>query len=311
MKKFAIAIHGGAGTILRSAMDAQKEKLYQSALREALHIGTDILRSNGSALDAVEQTVKNLEDCELFNAGRGSVFTSDEQHEMDASIMDGQGLKAGAVSLIKTVKNPVQLARLVMEKTDHVFLAGEGAERFAREMQMESMPKDYFYTEQRYQQLLLARSSERVILDHADELKDKKYGTVGAVALDLQGHLAAATSTGGMTNKRYGRVGDTPMIGAGTYANDAGCAISCTGSGEYFIRMNVAFHVYALMVYGRLSLEEASRKVVMDLLPSIEGDGGLIGVDRSGNISLCFNTEGMYRASYHSDHGEFVGIYRE
>jgi L-asparaginase / beta-aspartyl-peptidase len=308
MLKHSIAIHGGAGTILRSEMSPEKESKYLAALEEALEAGYEILHKSGSALDAVETAVSILEDCPLFNAGRGSVFTFDGKHEMDASIMDGCNLDGGAVAMLRNVKNPVQLARLVMDQSNHVFLAGEGAEEFAKSHAVQFMPSEYFYDEFRYQQWLSVKGSEEIMLDHIS-VKEQKFGTVGAVARDQHGNLAAATSTGGMTNKKFGRIGDTPMLGAGTYADNSSCAISCTGSGEYFIRVNAAFHVHALIKYQRLSLQEACDRVVQDILPSIGGDGGLIGVDHSGNVCLCFNTEGMYRASKDSMGKKEVLIY--
>jgi len=308
MLKHSLALHGGAGTILRSEMSPEKESQYLMALEEALESGFEILHKGGSALDAVEKSVSILEDCPLFNAGRGSVFTFDGKHEMDASIMDGCNLDGGAVAMLRNVKNPIHLARLVMDQSSHVFLAGEGAEEFAKSHQVEFQPSEYFYDEFRYQQWLSVKGSEEIMLDHIS-VKEHKFGTVGAVARDRHGNLAAATSTGGMTNKKFGRIGDTPMLGAGTYADNSSCAISCTGSGEYFIRINAAFHVHALMKYQRLSLHDACEKVVQDILPSIGGDGGLIGVDHSGNVCLSFNTEGMYRALKDSDGNKEVLIY--
>lgn len=307
-RKYALALHGGAGTILPDSMTTEKEKAYRDALNEALEAGWKVLESGGTALDAVEATVVVLEDCPLFNAGRGAVFTHEGKNELDASIMEGKSLDAGAVAMCTGIKNPVRLARLVMEKTDHVLLAGPGADRFAAEMGIERMPENYFYDEYRWQQLLSVRDSDRMMLDH--QADDRKFGTVGAVALDQHGNLAAATSTGGMTNKKYGRIGDSPIIGAGTYANNASCAISCTGSGEYFLRANAAFHVHALMNYAGLSLQAACDKLVQEILPTLGGDGGLIGVDALGNICLSFNTEGMYRAFRDSEGGRSVGIYR-
>lgn len=305
-KRYAIAIHGGAGTILKSSMTPKLEKAYQQILEKAIQRGYKLLEKKASALDAVETAVKLLEDAPLFNAGRGSVFTANGKHEMDASIMDGKTLDAGAVALLQKIKNPVELARMVMEHSGHVFLAGKGAEDFASKMGLKKMEASYFYTEARYKQLQLAKKADKVLMDHTD----RKFGTVGAVALDQFGNLAAATSTGGMTNKKFGRIGDSPMIGCGTYANNNSCAVSCTGSGEYFIRVNAAFHVSALMQYKKYSLEKACREVVDHLLPSIGGDGGLIAIDHSGKISMCFNTEGMYRACK-SNVGDYsIGIYK-
>lgn len=304
--QFAIAIHGGAGTILKSSMTPKLEKAYHQVLERGINRAYKLLERKASALDAVEAAVKLLEDASLFNAGKGSVFTANGKHEMDASIMDGKTLDAGAVALLQRIKNPVQLARMVMEHSGHVFLAGKGAEDFALKMGLNKMDASYFYTEARYQQLLLAKKEDKVLMDHVD----RKFGTVGAVALDQFGNLAAATSTGGMTNKKFGRIGDSPMIGSGTYANNKSCAVSCTGSGEYFIRMNAAFHVSALMMYKKCSLEKACKEVVHNLLPSIGGDGGLIAIDRTGAISMCFNTEGMYRACKSNSGNSIIGIYK-
>jgi beta-aspartyl-peptidase (threonine type) len=304
MNKIALAIHGGAGTILRSSMTPELEAEYQNGLESALKVGWEILSKNGSALDAVEATTCSLEDFPLFNAGRGSVFTREGKNEMDASIMDGSRLKAGAVAYVKNVKNPVGLARLVMERTEHILLAGEGAEHFAKQMQVEFAPDEYFFTEHRWLQLHEAIKADRVQLDHAAA---KPVGTVGAVACDSKGNLAAATSTGGMTNKKFGRIGDTPLIGAGTYADDV-CAVSCTGHGEYFMLGVTAFDVAARMKYKGLSLETAARESI-NFLTSINGEGGLIAVDSHGNISMPFNCEGMYRGS--AKDGDFkIEIYK-
>jgi beta-aspartyl-peptidase (threonine type) len=311
MNKFGIAIHGGAGTILRTSLTPEKEKEYKGALADALLAGNNILFNGGTALDAVETAVRALEDCPLFNAGKGAVFNNDGVHEMDASIMDGSNLMAGAVGLIKNVKNPVSLARAVMEKSEHVFLCGSGAELFAKDMNLEFAPNEYFYNEFRYNQWLEAQKSSGTFLDHnLGDGKDKKFGTVGAVALDKDGNLAAATSTGGMTNKKFGRLGDSPMIGAGTYANNETCAVSCTGHGELFIRSVVAYDVSCLMEYKDLSLEEACNEVVMNKLVKIGGEGGLIAIDKNGNIQMSFNSEGMYRAIINSEGIQEVSIYR-
>ena len=307
----AIALHGGAGTILRSDMSSEKEAQYTHALREALRAGYDCLAQRGTALDAVEITVMRLEDCPLFNAGRGSVFTAEGTHEMDASIMEGKHRRAGAVSLVSGVKNPVQLARRVMEHSPHVFLAGSGAMNFARQQRCAMADEKYFYDDYRYQQWQAIKDTEGFQLDHSQEPRQespKKMGTVGAVACDSFGTLAAATSTGGMTNKRRGRVGDSPVIGSGTYANNLTCAVSCTGSGEYFLRGVVAYDVSCLMEYRHLSLAQACEEVIHRRLPSLGGDGGLVAVDAQGEISLSFNTEGMYRAAKTPEE-ETVAIY--
>ena len=309
MQTITIAIHGGAGTLVKGLMTPQLEAEYQIALKTARDKGYSILAKGGTALDAVETAVILLENTPLFNAGKGSVFTNNGIHEMDAAIMDGQSLKAGAVSLITGVKNPISLARDVMEKSHHVFLAGEGAMQFAKINGHEILGPEYFYDEVRYQQWQGIKDSDGFQLDHSVK-KDGKFGTVGAVACDQHGNVAAATSTGGMTNKKFGRVGDSPMIGAGTYANNNTCAVSCTGSGEFFIRGVVAYDVSCLMEYKGLSLQEAANEVIHKRILKINGDGGLIAVDAHGNIAMPFNTEGMYRACKSSTEIEEIGIYK-
>lgn len=309
MNKIAIAIHGGAGTLVKGMMTPEKEKSYKEALQEALDYGYAILEQGGTSLSAVEGAVRQLEDSPLFNAGRGSVFTATETHEMDASIMDGKTLQAGAVSLISGIKNPVSLAREVMEKTEHVFLAGSGAMEFAKEIGYKTEPSSYFYDEFRHNQWLEIKDTDSFQLDHSVK-KDSKFGTVGAVALDTEGNISAATSTGGMTNKKFGRVGDSPMIGSGNYANNETCAVSCTGSGEYFIRGVVAYDVSCLMEHKGLSLQEATQEVIQQRIMKIGGDGGLIALDTQGNISLEFNTEGMYRGQKNSNGLDEVMIYK-
>ncbi len=309
MKQFGIAIHGGAGTIYRSLLSKEAEENYHLALRKALHTGYSILDAGGSSLNAVEAAVVVLEDCPLFNAGKGSVFTNLGKHEMDASIMDGRLVNGGAVSLVNKIKNPVRLARMVMDHSPHVFLAGEGAELFAKEEGIEFIDPEYFFTEERYQQFIAAKSADEILLDHT-VTNNNKFGTVGAVALDRSGNLASATSTGGMTNKKWGRIGDTPILGAGTYANNQTCAVSCTGSGEYFIRSVVAFQVHSLMLYAGLNLIDSCYKLIHEILPAIDGDGGLIAIDREGNICMDFNTEGMYRGYKNSSGEELTEIYR-
>ncbi|MBP6334787.1 MAG: isoaspartyl peptidase/L-asparaginase [Bacteroidia bacterium] len=307
MTDYIIALHGGAGTIVRSSMTTENEKIYLKALESALEAGHEILRAGGSALDAVVHATVVLEDCPLFNAGKGSVFTHDGCHEMDASVMEGKNLKAGAVTGIHNVKNPVLLAKTIMENSEHVLLAGPGAEEFARKMRVEFEPDDYFFNQYRYEQLLEVRDTDSLRLDHSD----KKFGTVGAVAKDVHGNLAACTSTGGMTNKRYGRVGDSPVIGAGTYANNKTCAISCTGHGEYFLRAVVAYDISCLMEYKGLSLEEACKLVVHKKLKSMGGEGGLIAVDAQSNCSLVFNSDGMYRGWKDADGKGGIAIYKD
>jgi len=304
MSIYALALHGGAGTILRSEMSADSEASHTAALRRALEAGEQILRAGGSALRAVEAVVCSLEDCEHFNAGRGSVFTHGGRHEMDASIMCGATLNAGAVAMVEGVKNPVKLARLVMERSEHVFLCAQGADAFAEEVGVERAGPEYFFSEFRYRQLEQARAKSRVQLDHSD-----KHGTVGAVALDESGHLAAATSTGGLTNKRYGRIGDSSVIGAGTYANDLTCAVSCTGFGEFFLRGVVAYDVSCLMEYQGLSLQAACDLVIHQKQLQLGGDGGLIAVDAKGNVALPFNSKGMYRAWVKKGKASQVEIY--
>ncbi|BAN25055.1 isoaspartyl peptidase/L-asparaginase family protein [Caballeronia insecticola] len=319
-----IAIHGGAGTILRSAMNTETEARYHAALAEILRAGERILADGGSALDAVTEAVRLLEDCPLFNAGHGAVFTAAGTHELDASVMDGATLDAGSISCVTRVKNPVLAARRVLDVSDHVMFTAEGAEAFAQAQRLEFVDPSYFRTEARYEQWLKARGTSRTMLDHdaqtfafsntppEDDPIDpaKKFGTVGAVALDAHGHVAAATSTGGITNKQAGRVGDAPLIGAGCYANDATCAVSTTGTGEMFIRMLAAYDVSAQMEYRGVSLEAAASDVVMNKLPRIEGRGGLVAVDAQGNVALTFNTEGMYRGYARVGEPPVTAIYR-
>jgi beta-aspartyl-peptidase (threonine type) len=309
MENVVIAIHGGAGTLLKSNMTPAMEQNYISALDIAVSAGYDVLKKGGTALEAVEKAVIELENSPLFNAGKGSVFTAKGTHEMDASIMDGSNLEAGAVSMIQGVKNPVSLAKLVMEKSGHVFLAGKGAEEFAKNIGCEFEDEDYFFDELRHSQWLEIKDTDKVQLDHSVK-KDEKFGTVGAVALDSFGNIAAATSTGGMTNKKFGRVGDSPMIGAGNYANNNTCAVSCTGSGEFFIRQVVAYDVSCLVEHKELELSEACREVVHHRLLKIGGDGGLIAIDTKGNICMDFNTDGMYRASIDKKGSKSIAIYK-
>ncbi|TLU68829.1 beta-aspartyl-peptidase [Enterobacter sp. MF024] len=312
MGNAVIAIHGGAGAITRAQLSQEQEKRYIEALSSIVETGQRMLEAGESALDVVTEAVRLLEECPLFNAGIGSVFTRDETHELDACVMDGITLKAGAVAGVSHLRNPVLAARLVMEQSPHVLLVGEGAEKFAFEKGMEAVSPEIFSTPERYQQLLAARSAGETRLDHAAPLDEStKTGTVGAVALDKAGNLAAATSTGGMTNKLPGRVGDSPLPGAGCYANNASVAVSCTGTGEVFIRTLAAYDIAALMDYGGLSLAEACERVVMEKLPALEGSGGLIAVDREGNVALPFNSEGMYRAWGYAGDTPSTGIYRE
>lgn len=309
----SIALHGGAGTILRSAMSTELQEQYESGLKAALDAGYGVLESGGTALNAVEAAVKSLEDFPLFNAGRGAVFNHDSRHELDASIMDGRNRACGAVAGIAGIRNPVTLARAVMEQSEHVLLAGKEAERFAAQLGFGFEPEAYFFTQQRYDQLQDALGAGKMQLDHSDKPQypdEKKFGTVGAVALDSHGNLAAATSTGGMTNKRWGRIGDSPIIGAGTWADNETCAISCTGHGEFFIKAVVAHDIHCLMSYKGLSLREATDIVVMDKLVKMGGEGGLVAVDTMGNIAMPFNSEGMYRASRSAAGAAQVAIYK-
>ena len=307
-----IAIHGGAGTIASVASDSSAAQPYRDALHAVVSAAQAALLRGASALDAVCIAVELLEDCPLFNAGHGAVFTHDETHELDAAVMNGADLRAGAVAGVSRIRRPVRAARAVMADGAHVLLGGAGAEAFAREHGLEMVDPSYFSTEARRQQLKLARVADRVALDHdgAPLVEGSKFGTVGAVALDMHGHLAAATSTGGMTNKRVGRIGDSPLIGAGTYADDLTAAVSCTGSGEMFIRAVAAYDVCARMRYAGQSLQEACDAVVLQTLPAIDGRGGLIAVDRLGNVCLPFNTEGMYRAHARGAEAPQTAIHR-
>jgi beta-aspartyl-peptidase (threonine type) len=314
MQKLTIAIHGGAGTILRSDMTPELEAAHTKGLEEALDAGFAVLQKGGSAIDAIVAASVLLEDHVLFNAGRGSVFTREGKHEMDAAIMDGRNRAAGAVAGIRNLRNPTVLAQRVMNDTQHVFLSGEGAMEFAREQGLPFEPDSYFFSQTRWEQWQSVRHTDRVLIDHTNEYKeefpDKKFGTVGAVACDAQGHIAAATSTGGMTNKQWGRIGDSPIIGAGTWADDGTCAISCTGHGELFIKAVAAYDVACLMEYKGLSLQQAMNIVVNEKLVRIGGEGGMIGVDAQGNHALLFNSEGMYRGVRNSEGLKEVSIYK-
>ena len=314
MNKFSIAIHGGAGTIMKEDITPELEAAYRSALQESLKAGYGILANGGSALKAVKAAVMVMEDNELFNAGKGSVFTKEGLHEMDAAIMDGRTLNAGAITGVRNIRNPVELAEAVMLHSGHVFLCGEGAKEFAISEGMKLEPDEYFYSAFRYDQWRKIRDSDDYQLDHGNDkhppfMKDKKFGTVGAVACDNARNLAAATSTGGMTNKSFGRIGDSPMIGAGTYANNRTCAVSCTGHGEIFIKAVAAYDVSCLMEYKNLSLQQACEELVLKKLVALRGDGGLIGADPAGNISMVFNSAGMYRGSRSSSGEDVIAIY--
>lgn len=318
--KIRFVIHGGAGTILKKEMSAEREKEYRAALTEALMLGYGVLKKGGPGLDAVEAAIRYMEDSPLFNAGKGAVFTNAGTNELDSSVMDGKTLKAGAVASLKHIKNPISLARLVMEKSKHVMLVGEGAEAFAKEQGVELVPQSYFYVESRFQALQREKAEEeeqkkkqspakKPEKDHGDPL-DHKYGTVGAVALDQAGNLAAGTSTGGISNKKFGRVGDSPIIGAGTYANNQTCGVSATGDGEYFIRSVVAHDLSALMEYKGLSIKEAADTVIQKVV-KLGGNGGLIALDKDGNIAMSFSTSGMYRGKVGVDGQPVVEIYKD
>jgi L-asparaginase / beta-aspartyl-peptidase len=315
MAKYTLVLHGGAGTILKEDMTPELEAAYLKGLENALAAGYAVLDEGGTAVNAVKATVVVLEDNMLFNAGRGSVFTKKGLQEMDAAIMDGLTLNAGAVAGVRNVRNPIELAMEVMRHSNHVFLSGKGANDFAIRQGIKLEPDEFFFSQFRYDQWKAIRDSDNYSLDHTHQqveelMRDKKFGTVGAVACDAAGNIAAATSTGGMTNKKYGRIGDSPLIGAGTYANNATCAISATGHGEPFIRGVAAYDVSCLMEYKGLSLEKAMNKVVHEKLIKLEGEGGMIGVDAQGNGAMIFNSAGMYRAMKSSDGTNEVAIYK-
>ncbi len=300
--KYVIVIHGGAGVIKKSRMTPQKEKMYREKLQQVIRAGEGILKKGGTALDAVTKCITMMENSPLFNAGKGSVFNERGQNEMDASIMDGSNLMAGAVANVHTIKNPILAARAVMEHTPHVLLISEGAEEFARKQGLQIVDSSYFFTESRWKSYLKVK---------AKRAQGEKHGTVGCVALDKHGNLAAGTSTGGMTYKMYGRVGDTPLIGAGTYADNATCAVSCTGHGEFFIRNVVAYDIGALMKYSGFSLKEAANYVILSKLKKQGAEGGIIAVDRTGHFTMTFNTPGMFRAYATSEGFHGVAMYKE
>jgi beta-aspartyl-peptidase (threonine type) len=307
---FGLAIHGGAGTITRATMSEEKENAYRAALTEALNAGYKLLKAGGSSLDAVAAAIVVMEDSPLFNAGRGAAFNAGGQIELDAAIMDGRTQKAGAVSAIRTAKNPILVARAVMDRTGHVMLTAEGAEAFARAQGFEVMSHEYFFTPNRWESLKKEQERIRNNRPESESTEERKHGTVGAVALDQAGNLAAGTSTGGYTNKMAGRVGDSPVIGAGTYAANDACAVSATGHGESFMRLVVAHEIASRMRYSGLSLKDAAHDTVMNKLKAIDASGGVIAIDARGNVAMPFNTEGMYRGQVGAD-GEFkVEIYR-
>jgi len=329
--KITLVVHGGAGTITRANMTPEKEKAYREVLNTALQNGYAILKSGGTSLQAVEAAIMVMENSPLFNAGKGAVFTHEGKNEMDAAVMEGNSLKAGAIAGATTIKNPIKGAIAVMENSPHVLMAGKGADQFAKEQGLEIVDPSYFYTEARYKALQQAIKEEKVELDHNENKKEeikkapktgyqnaenliftegKKFGTVGCVALDRFGNLTAGTSTGGMTNKKYGRIGDAPIIGAGTYANNATCAVSATGHGEFFIRSVVAYDISSLMEYKGLSVKDAADEVVMKKLVNRGGEGGVIALDRNGNVAMPFNSEGMYRGYIKNGKSE-VMIYKD
>ena len=315
-ENFGIVIHGGAGTILKGNLSDSLETAYKAKLKEAISVGYEILKNGGTSLEAVAHTINVMEDSPLFNAGKGAVFTHDGSNELDASIMDGATLNAGAVAGVKHIKNPIDLARDVMQKSEHVMLYGAGAEAFAQSLNYKMMDTSYFYTQNRYESLqrVLEREkaqNENKVSFEDSYLKNSKFGTVGCAALDKHGNLAAGTSTGGMTNKRWNRIGDAPIIGAGTYANNATCAVSSTGWGEYFIRSVVAYDISALMEYKGMSLQDAAREVIQKKVPTLGGDGGIVAIDKDGNVAMEFNTAGMYRATMNSEGELVIKIYKE
>ncbi len=314
MGNYAIAIHGGAGRLMTGVFTPEQEKAYHDKLAEALQAGYAILAHDGTAVDAVEASVRVLEDSPLFNAGKGSVFNCEGQNEMDASIMNGKNLKAGAIAAVHTIRNPVSGARAVMEKSTHVLLAGAGAEKFAKECGIEIVPPSYFYDEERYQHWLATKDMEGASWAGDTYLTNqattgKKFGTVGCVALDSAGNLAAATSTGGVNNKKFGRIGDSPIIGAGTYADNKTCAVSCTGEGEYFIRQSIAFDVSALIEYKGFTVAQAATEAIKKVA-QLGGEGGLIAIDNKGNISVPFNTSSMFRGWINMEGEKFTGVFR-
>lgn len=312
MEKCVLVIHGGAGYITKENLNEDKQLAFEQAMKLALQKGYEILKSGGSSIEAVEITIKSMEDSPLFNAGKGSVFTNEEKNEMDASIMDGKTLNAGAVACVTNIKNPISGAKAVLQKSEHVLLTGKGAEAFAKEQKLEIVSPNYFKVEERLKRVQEIKKTEKIELDHSKsggfivpKNPDEKFGTVGAAALDKSGNLASGTSTGGMSNKKYNRVGDSPIIGAGTYANNKTCAVSCTGHGEFFIRSVVAYDVSALMEYKNYSLEKSANYVVYEKLVNLKGEGGLIAIDKDGNIAMPFNTPGMFRG-YVTESGKIV-----
>ncbi|QIE60009.1 isoaspartyl peptidase/L-asparaginase [Rasiella rasia] len=316
-ENFGIVIHGGAGTILKENMTDSLENAYKAKLKEAISVGHEILKNGGTAMEAVTKTINVMEDSPLFNAGKGAVFTNDETNELDASVMNGETLNAGAVAGVSRVKNPIDLAVEVMNNSDHVLLSGNGAELFAKTRGIQLVDPSYFYTERRFQSLQkvkqkeISEESKSKLALQDPFIKNSKYGTVGCAALDKNGNLAAGTSTGGMTNKRWNRIGDAPIIGAGTYANNATCAVSSTGWGEYFIRGLVAHDISAMMEYKQITLKKATHEVIQNKLTKLGGTGGVVAIDKEGNVSMDFNTAGMYRAHMNAQGELIIGIYSD
>lgn len=310
---FGLVIHGGAGNIYKERYTEEQEAAYKVKLEEALQAGYEILSKGGSSLDAVETVIRILEDSPIFNAGKGAVMTSAKTIELDAAVMDGSTLNAGTVAGIKRVKNPISLARAVMEKSKHVMLIGDGAEVFAKEQGLEMVDNKYFFTERRLKEIEKLKAKERKEKGKAVSAlkldKDYKYGTVGCAALDKNGNLAAGTSTGGIANKRFGRVGDVPIIGAGTYANNNTCALSATGQGEFFIRNVVTHDISALMEYKNMSIDRAADILINEKVAAHNAEGGVIGIDKNGNITMVFNTKGMFRGYVKDDGKKFVAMY--
>lgn len=317
--EFAIIIHGGAGTILKKNLSNEREAAYKAKLEEAIKVGHTILKNGGTSQEAVVKTIQVMEESPLFNAGKGAVFTHEETNELDASFMDGKTLNAGAVAGVTNVKSPIELAVKIMTDSDHVMLSGKGASIFAKEKGLEIVDPSYFYTEKRFKSLQRIKNKAKTELDHDDkkaafydaDIKNAKFGTVGCVALDKSGNIAAGTSTGGMTNKRWGRIGDAPIIGSGTYANNLTCGVSSTGWGEYFIRSQVAYDISAQMEYKNKTLKEATKDVIQNKLTKLGGTGGVVALDKNGNMSFEFNTAGMYRASMNDKDELVVKIYKE
>ena len=311
IKNFGIVIHGGAGTMSRKEMTKEMDSMYRNKLEEVIRVGYLILKNGGTSQEAVEKSINLLEDSPLFNAGKGAVLNSNGEIELDASFMNGKTLNAGAIVGVKTIKNPISAAIKVMENSPHVMFFGSGAEEFAMKEGLEIVDPNYFFTKKRIDELKRIKLDEKKSSFINDELKSIKYGTVGCVALDKKGNLAAGTSTGGMTNKKWNRIGDVPIIGAGNYANNKTCAISATGWGEFFIRNVVAHDISALMEYKGLKISEASKIVINEKVAKLGGDGGVIGIDKNGNIAMEMNTNGMYRAHMNSKGDIVVKIYND